>query len=167
MLKHVMVTLDGSQLAEAALPYAQSILAPGGKLTLISVLDIPENPMYTLYEVPVAMPQDVYNASVANAEKAAREYLSRMAANLKDRAFEVTTELHLGDPAAAIIDQAKTLKVDAIVMSTHGRSGFSRWLFGSITQKVLAAMPCPVFVIPGLKVATSEQPVVQSSLQPA
>ena len=34
-------------------------------------------------------------------------------------------------------------------MSTHGRSGFSKWLFGSVTQKVLSAMPCPVIVIPG------------------
>lgn len=167
MLKHIIVTLDGSQLAETALQYAQHIVDPKGKLTLLSVLDIPETPVYTLYEVPVTMPQDVYNTSVANAEQAAREYLKRMAESLEGHSFEVITELHMGDPAAIIIDRAKTLKVDAIVMSTHGRSGFSRWLFGSITQKVLAAIPCPVFVIPGLKVSTSEQPVVQSSLQPA
>ncbi len=167
MLKHILVTLDGSQLAETALPYAQSIVAPNGKITLVSVLDIPETPVYTLYEVPVTMPQDVYNASIANAEKAAREYLDRMVESLQDTPLEIVTELHIGDPATFIIDRAKTLKVDAIVMSTHGRSGFSRWLFGSITQKVLAAIPCPVFVIPGLKVSTSEQPAVQSALQPA
>ena len=60
----------------------------------------------------------------------------------------VGVEVHVGEPANVIVETAERLKVDAIVMSTHGRSGLSRWLFGSVTNKVLSANVCPVYVIP-------------------
>lgn len=167
MLKHILVTLDGSELAETALPYARAMLAPDGKLTLLSVLDVPEVDMPLLYDVPMMMQPKDYNQYVASAEKRARDYLRRSAEQLQaEYGLSVDFEFDSGDAATVIINRAKAQNVDAIVMSTHGRSGISRWLLGSVTQKVLSAMPCPVFVVPGMKkLATQERPSLKSPEQ--
>lgn len=158
MLKHVLVTLDGSELSETALDYSRQIVAPDGRITLLSVMDMPETQVYTMYEVPVVVQTDDYNKFVASAESGARDYLKRMAELLADKCdCQIQSEFAIGDPASVIIDRAKALKVDAIVMSTHGRSGISRWLFGSVTHRVMSEMPCPVFVIPGLKLMAARR----------
>jgi nucleotide-binding universal stress UspA family protein len=61
----------------------------------------------------------------------------------------IHTEVHLGNPTSVIVERAQALHVDAIVMSTHGRSGINRWMYGSVAQRVLALMPCPVLIVPG------------------
>jgi nucleotide-binding universal stress UspA family protein len=167
MIQHILVPLDGSQLAELALPYAVQMGYPNRHITLLSVIDIPEIQAYSLYEVPMTISPDAYNDFVANAERSARDYLQRIAEQLRtDSQLVINTEYYVGEPASVILDRARKLKIDAIVMSTHGRSGFSRWLFGSVTQKVLNAMPCPVFVVPGgkrEKTGTQEQVAVTAS----
>jgi nucleotide-binding universal stress UspA family protein len=167
MIQHILVPLDGSQLAELALPYAVQMGYPNRHITLLSVIDIPEVQAYSLFEVPMTLRSGDYNEFVANAERSARDYLQRIADQLStDSQLKVDTEYFVGEPASVILDRARKLNIDAIVMSTHGRSGFSRWLFGSITQKVMSAMPCPVFVVPGGrhdKTATQERAAVATS----
>lgn len=53
-----------------------------------------------------------------------------------------------GQPFGAIVDCAEAERVDLIVMSSHGRSGLSRMLIGSVTDKILRGAPCPVLVVP-------------------
>jgi nucleotide-binding universal stress UspA family protein len=87
----------------------------------------------------------------------ARDYLMRVSSELrKNHEVRVTMEIKVGKPADVITELAETEFVDAIVMSTHGRNGFERFIFGSVTQKVLNAMPCPVFVIPGKQLVKTE-----------
>jgi nucleotide-binding universal stress UspA family protein len=149
MLKHILVPLDGSELAEAAIPYAREIVAPDGKITLLSIMDVPDMQVYTLYEVPMVVQEGNYNRFVESLESSGRDYLERMVQRTSRGTYSVVGDFQAGDPASAIVTRAQELKVDAIVMSTHGRTGISRWLFGSVTQKVLSAMPCPVFVVRG------------------
>jgi nucleotide-binding universal stress UspA family protein len=78
----------------------------------------------------------------------ANQYLDKIATALQEDGWQVQTEAVVGEPAYAIIEKSEELNVDAIVMSTHGRSGISRWLFGSVTSKVLGSVDRPVFVIP-------------------
>jgi nucleotide-binding universal stress UspA family protein len=78
----------------------------------------------------------------------ARAYLEQIAAPLRAEGFQVETLAQFGDAAKTIINIALIHNVDAISMATHGRSGFSRWLFGSVTGNVLSAAACPVFVTP-------------------
>jgi nucleotide-binding universal stress UspA family protein len=113
----------------------------------------------------VLQPAD-YTEFLANTEKSVGSYLKRIAENLTATSqLEVRYEFFTGEPASIIVDRAKALNVDAIVMSTHGRSGFSRWLFGSVTQKVLNAMPCPVLVVPGAKkVSTQERAAIEGAI---
>lgn len=145
MLKHVIVPLDGSELAEAALAHAQQITTPQGKITLLSAIDVPEVPIYGYYP-PAAIPD--YESAEENLLPRAQEYLDNIGKQVKAEGFVVGIEVHIGEPANVIVEIAERLKVDAIVMSTHGRSGLSRWLFGSVTNKVLSANACPVYVIP-------------------
>lgn len=148
MLKHVLVPLDGSNLAEAALEYATQVVDPAGQLTLFTVINLPELPIYDFYPTPVVVAQE-YESAVVEATPRARDYLKGIAENLrKQTGASIKTEVSSGDAALAIVEAANNLKVDAIVMSTHGRSGLGRWLFGSVTQKVLSTCDVPVMVIP-------------------
>ena len=164
MIAHVLVPLDGSLLARSALDYALKLIGDAGKITLLTILQPPEVPIYDFYPVTMS-PQKDYEAGFTEALTHAQDYLYQITAEIQEK-YAVTIEatVETGDPATAIIETAAKLHTDAIVMSTHGRSGISRWLFGSVTQKVLAASCCPVFVIPPQVVEerkTSEQKAVQ------
>lgn len=148
MLKNVLVPLDGSEVAERALQYARQIADPeGGKITLLTALDVPEYTMMAYYPTVVA-----YEGSAENiTEKMmpqAKDYLAHTSETLQREGFHVKSEAIIGEPASVIVERARELGVDAIVMSTHGRSGISRWLFGSVASKVLESAQCPVFIVP-------------------
>lgn len=151
MLGHVLVPLDGSQLAEMALEQAKKLLGPDGRLTLLSVFDLPEYPIYGYYPTPLIVEETDYQTATRDLLPKAKEYLEKIAAPLREENLWVDVVAEIGEPAAVIVETAQRLRVDAICMSTHGRSGFSRWLFGSVTNKVLTATPCPVLVVPGRK----------------
>ncbi len=147
MLNRVLVPLDGSALAETALDYALQVVKPNGALTLVSAIQVPEYPIYDLYPVPMPTPHS--NEGADKAIPGAKSYLERIADRLRETTqLEVSIVVDIGDPAALIVDVAEHDNVDAIVMSTHGRSGLTRWFFGSVTSKVLMGAQRPVFVIP-------------------
>lgn len=148
MLKRILVPLDGSALAETALPYAQQIIEDGGEITLLMIDD----------HTPILMGDATFfisstESAVAQQEEAllkhAEDYLARITTQLAGSKLKIESMVVKGSPADEIVDIAKSMPIDAIVMSTHGRTGLSRWLLGSVTQKVLGVAPCPVFVIPG------------------
>jgi len=78
----------------------------------------------------------------------AQKYLSDIAETLRSDGYSVEIIALTGDPANIIVEEADKSDVDAIVMSTHGRSGLSRWLLGSVTHKVLNATHRPMFIVP-------------------
>ncbi len=151
MLSQVLVSLDGSELAERALPYAKQIVASTGEIVLLSVVDVPDFPVYSVYPMAVATPEADYGTVVTDLLASSKEYLEGVANQLRLGGLRVKTVVKSGDPATCIIEEAQERHVDMIVISTHGRSGFSKWLLGSVTQKVLSTMPCPVTVIPGFE----------------
>lgn len=89
-----------------------------------------------------------------------RAYLDRVAKNLQLNGYEVEADVAGGDPADVILAYAEKLHVDMIVMSTHGRSGLDRLLFGSVTNKVVNHSHCPVIVVPNREHAKVEDPEV-------
>ncbi len=149
MIKNVLVTVDGSELSERALDYAVAITPADGAITLLSVVDLPDITAYGLYPMPIGV--DYVNQTMNYAENGTKEYVARLAADLRERGLTVHEQIAIGDAAEMIITHAQEQNIDVVVMSTHGRSGISQWLFGSVTQKVLSRMPCPVFVVPGRK----------------
>ena len=148
MLNHVLVPLDSSALAEEALDYARQVVAPGGKLTLLMVIIAPEYVTSGFYPVPFEYQVENYETIRANRVDEAQHYLTQIKNRLSDDDLSVDFTILVGNPAECIIEKADELGVDAVVMSTHGRSGISRWIFGSVTQKVLSGTARPVFVVP-------------------
>ncbi|MBE2270412.1 MAG: universal stress protein [Anaerolinea sp.] len=148
MINTVLVPLDGSALAESALEHAVKIVKTEGKVILLTVLQTPEYPIYDFYPMTTAMTQS-YDKTLNDAIPRAKEYLAGVAERISKQ-YGVLTSVYaeVGEPAEMIVKTAEKCHVDAICMSTHGRSGFSRWLFGSVTTKVLSVGVCPVYVIP-------------------
>lgn len=157
MLDHVLVPLDESALAETALTYALKIVKPSGRITLLSVVDVSELAIPTLYPMAIgSVPTVGFEEEIEGIQMRRREhlkdYLKTVAADMHQHDnLEIVTLTKNGRPFEVITETAEKLKVDAIVMSTHGRSGLSRLLLGSVTQKVLSMAHCPVLVIPAEK----------------
>lgn len=155
MLKHVLVPLDGSELAYKALDYAAEVTEKGGTITLLMAVEPPESIAYGMYGAHPVAPGAVIDRPLSDFQAISdsfmaqgKEYLQKRAAELQKAGYKVNSKVEFGGAADLIIETAESAKVDAIVMSTHGRSGLSRWILGSITSKVLGAAPCPVLVIP-------------------
>ena len=148
MLKRILVPLDGSTLAETALPYALQIVEHDGEITLLMVIDetpvvIEDSPLFLNTSDNIIEQQQKEDLL-----KHAKDYLARVVNNLTRSNLKIETMAIYGKPADEIIDIAKNSPMDAIVMSTHGRTGLSRWILGSVTQKVIGATKCPVFIVP-------------------
>ena len=161
MLDHLLVPLDGSVLAEKALPKALQIVAPGGRITLVLVVDIPQLPI-SGYDLMSPTSPWTTEGTVNEIVARSRSYLEAMADSIRNQGLHAGVLVEYGDPATAVVTVARERKVDAIIMSTHGRSGLRRWLFGSVTRRVLESAPCPVYVIPAHEPASAEAGVARA-----
>jgi len=161
--KHALFPLDGSPLAEHALPYAKAIYREGARITLLQVVDLPVIPPdvdATAFGLPPGTRAEPYLCEQAET------YLSKVRSEFQTSFASITTEvIDSTDPSGAIIAFSDENAVDLIVMVTHGRSGLSRLLMGSMTQKVLQAATCPVLVVPRRLIETESQglPVVETA----
>lgn len=136
-LDRILVALDGSVLAEAALWGALDLAEKyGATLSLLRAAEI--------HALPGA---DKVEAQVA-AIREAEEYLAGVVRRLADRGFRrVETHVWYGPPAAAIVEAASAQKADLVVMSTHGRSGLGRLILGSVAESVLRGTTTPILIV--------------------
>jgi nucleotide-binding universal stress UspA family protein len=156
MLNHVLVPLDGSQLAEKAIDVARMVVRQQGRISLVTVVQQVSPPIFA-YPSADALHEIAKDISeMESADSDIRAYLDRIAKNLQLNGYEVAIEVAGGDPGDVILALAEKLHVDMIVMSTHGRSGLDRLLFGSVTNKVVNHSYCPVIVVPNREHAKVE-----------
>jgi len=148
MYKKILVPLDGSKLAECALPHVEE-LAKGcdtGEVILVSVTERVKG--YRALEEPSQpLGQQLIPEAFGKKEKQAQRYLDRIAKAMAAKGINVSTEVLLWKPNEAIVGYAKQYRCDLIVMASHGRSGPSRWAHGSVANKVLRASGIPVLMI--------------------
>jgi nucleotide-binding universal stress UspA family protein len=147
MYKKILVPLDGSKLAECALPHAIDMAkAYEAELILVSVTEVVEG-----FRVVSDPSKSTEEALVPEAggklEEQVRKYLDKLAKRIEKEGIRVTTDIPYGRPADEIIASAMLHKCDVVVMSSHGRSGVSRWTYGSVADKVFRASPTPVLMI--------------------
>jgi len=145
MYKRILLPLDGSPLAEQALPHAIAIAERfQSELVLLRVL------------IPLSRPPTTADAALQRAEEAAavyaREYLERVAADLQERGFTAQIITIGGRPHWEIINYAETNQVDLIVMCTRGQSGLSRWLMGTVSDRVVRGANVPVLMVSAQKI---------------
>jgi nucleotide-binding universal stress UspA family protein len=138
MFKRILVPLDGSPLAEQALPFATAL---AGRLHAGLVL------VSTITDADHFGDSEAARDAVEIGRAAATEYLARQQSALADRGFRVETQLAAGRPHIEIVSAADKQRADVIVMTTHARSGAARWALGSVADKVLRIAGTPVILI--------------------
>ncbi|MBI3634830.1 MAG: universal stress protein [Candidatus Rokubacteria bacterium] len=141
MYKRALIPLDGSPLAEAVIPLMLDIAGP---------LDME----IVLLTVVRPIPPQTYESSrsvvIDDADTRMREAhdeLRPVAGRLSAKGIRVTTRVRYGQPAEEIVAAAHAEGADLIAMSTHGRSGLGRLLFGSVAESVLREADVPVFLM--------------------
>lgn len=140
--KRILVPLDGSLQAESALgPALKLAHEVAAELILLRVVEMPPIP-----KEPVDGWPGVESVMQA-VELEARIYLERTRQSLIDCGVQITTQIATDLVAESIIDTADKLQADLIIMSSHGRSGIDRWVFGSVTEKTLRRAHCPTLVV--------------------
>lgn len=145
MFTKVLVPLDGSELSERALAPALEVAAkPGGEITLLRAL-VPQSVFARALEgADPYIEEWVAEAQVAERHDSEKYLAQLQSANYRDD-IQIRTSLTEDDALSSILDSA--VEHDLIVMSTHGRSGLTKWMMGSVTEKVLENATCPVLVI--------------------
>ena len=145
--RNILVPLDGSELAEKALEPANQIamaMAQYGneprpvRLTLLRVL----SPMALLAADPY-----LYDEMMRMSSDEAQAYLNQVASTMTANGVVIETKIVNGSSAEAIVQYAEGAGVDLIVMSSHGRTGSRRWVYGSVAEKVMHHAPCATAII--------------------
>jgi nucleotide-binding universal stress UspA family protein len=134
--KKILVPLDGSRLAEVALPEAFEFASRGATLVLLRAAEAAR--------LPAADPTESQVTVVREAEG----YLASIAERARKAGVQnVETSVWYGAPAESIIDAARTRGIDLIVMSSHGRSGLGRLVLGSVAESVLRGTTTPILLL--------------------
>jgi nucleotide-binding universal stress UspA family protein len=140
--QRILVPLDGSARAEHVLKAVTDIaLALDSEVILFQVPIVYVSGWMTgEWFVPV-------QGVLATAKQDAEDYLSYVAARLKQQGLKVCTATQIGAVADSIIEHAEANRVDLIAMSTHGRTGLRRWSLGSVADRVLRAGKLPILLV--------------------
>ena len=140
MYEKILVPLDESALAECVLPHVKAI-AKGcgtGEVVLLEVIEPP----------PTWAAEGIDFDALQNANaRAAEAYLAKIQAQLSSEGFNVRSQILTGRPAEVITEFTQKNAVDLIAIATHGRSGISRWVFGSVADKLVRSSFVPVLLI--------------------
>jgi nucleotide-binding universal stress UspA family protein len=138
IIKKILIPLDGSRLAEAALAPALKLAgASAGSAILLHCI----------------LPAELFSLTSAQMVKKERDraakYLHDLAIGLRKGGANVVEKIVTGDPARSILSEAKLCGADLIALSSHGRGGAQGWPFGSVTERVLRLATLPVLVFRG------------------
>jgi nucleotide-binding universal stress UspA family protein len=95
----------------------------------------------------VALDPDLIEDTIETEEHEARTYLEHVGNVLRGKGLQVETQIPEGAAVQAIVDCAKRLRADLIALTTHGRGGLTRLVFGSVAEGVLRSAPCPVLLL--------------------
>jgi nucleotide-binding universal stress UspA family protein len=141
MYKRALVPLDGSMIAEAIVPFILEIAGP---------LDMEVALLRVVVPAPPLVVEGSTHAVFEDVDKLrdeADDYLASVAAALRARGVRVTTHVRSGDAVGEILAGAREAGADLIAMTTHGRGGLGRLLFGAIAEAVLRQAEMPVFLM--------------------
>ncbi len=144
MYKHILITTDGSELAEKGIDHGLALAkAVGAKVSIVTV---------TVPLTGFALEGVVYSGAIDNYDAAMQQETHKLSASCiaKAKQLGVSTDFISETsevPAQAILETAEKLGCDLIVMSSHGRHGLNRLILGSQTAKVIAEADRPVLVV--------------------
>ena len=148
MFTEILVPLDGSELAERALPLAQSITqSSNATIHVVQVVSpLPElEARRTGDSIElIRLARQLVEARI----KRGKEYVGRVAAQFEKAGIEVATAMLEGGASESIVNYTREHGIDLVVMSTHGFGGLKRLFLGSVTDRVIRSCEVPVLVVP-------------------
>ncbi len=144
MYKRILVTLDGSELAEMVIPHVE-VVAEAGYSGVILLHVAPEAEALIENGVVVAYADQ----EAERLTMAAQHYLDRFVERLRAQGITARSLIRFGAPAAQILEAAREEDADLIAMTTHGRSGVRRLFYGSVAEEVLRGAVIPILLVRG------------------
>ncbi|MDD5095334.1 MAG: universal stress protein [Dehalococcoidia bacterium] len=160
MYKKILVPIDGSDIAECSLSHVKAI-GTGCNVPEIVLLQVLK-PLTDKY-VPALTSLDAMANAAGEQNADAEIYLKKVANKMKAEGLNAQTLIIPSeDSAGAILDYARDNGVDLIVISTHGRSGPSRWVMGSVAERVMRHSSVPVLMVSPAGCRISDSPAGKS-----
>jgi nucleotide-binding universal stress UspA family protein len=142
MFKHILVPLDGSELAERAVPCAEQLAGTGETtLHLVGVVDLLVHSVWA--PVPIYISDDTFARELTQMTT----YLGGLEAQLTARGMTVRTSTLTGSVAPILLDYERDEGIDLVVMCTHGRSGPARFALGSVAERLLHYGAVPLLMV--------------------
>ncbi len=150
MYEQIVVALDGSPLAEQILPHVEALAEKfNSTVTLVRAM-LSAAQIAAMLEPSVGgVPLDptLIEETIDIERAEATSYLSQVASALRQRDLKVETESAEGPADEVIAECAERVKADLVALTTHGRSGLSKLVFGSVADSVLRKAPCPALLV--------------------
>jgi len=149
MAEKIIIPLDGSKVGEAALPYIEDLvtkLRPELKVE-VTLMQILSSLLHYAPAGEVSARIPYTEQEIQEMKKADGQYLTKTGEVLKKKEASTKVIVAVGNAADEIIRSADEINADIIAMSSHGRSGISRWAFGSVADKVIRAASRPAMVV--------------------
>jgi len=147
MYKNIMVPLDGSPLAECVLPHVEMIAraCQSPHIWLVRAVE----PLSIPYGRELAELKPFQQAAEfeTHNQREAEKYLAGVAQGLRQKGFKASTQVVLGRAYEALSQFATANNVDLMVIATHGRSGISRFVWGSVADRLLRSVCVPVLMV--------------------
>ena len=151
MYKHIMVPLDGSEVAECVIPQLEMVAKscqPAPKVTLVRV--VTPLKLYSGFEycgmVEYISPEQIQRLEDDSA-KNAKDYLVKQVNRLKKDGIMAEAQVTFGMASQTLTKYAEDNGVDLIIIATHGRSGINEWFWGSVAERVLKTSKIPVLMV--------------------
>jgi nucleotide-binding universal stress UspA family protein len=148
MYKKIMVPLDGSQLAECIFPHLETVVKGCNNTPEVIIVRAVE---------PISVPYGRQASQFSSLEQIktfeihqkteAEEYLNKTVAHLKSIGINARADIVNGKAGEALGDYANKNNIDLVVIATHGRSGVSRFVWGSVADRLLRSLCVPVLMI--------------------
>lgn len=146
-VRRMLIPLDGSAIAEAVLPPALAFARiTGAHITLLHIPD-PQQPRRRLLQQLDNIESGLGDSLRPGIGEAAEHYLQTVPHRHKAADLTIESVLLDGAPAPTILDYAEQANIDLIAMATHGRTGLQRWLYGSVTEKVLRTAATSLLIV--------------------
>jgi nucleotide-binding universal stress UspA family protein len=146
MYQRILVPLDGSELAECVLPHVEAITKGCGVASVVFLRIVEPFRLPSGYDGPGFSPKDIKGIDSGN-EAAAESYLGQLINRTKYDGIIVQSKVIMGKAAESIAEYATNNSMDLIIIATHGRSGISRWVWGSVADRILRSACVPVLMV--------------------
>lgn len=155
-IRGILVPLDGSDLAEAGLPLASDLARRcAAHVTLARVVPFPGGLFMASPYTPLVAP-DTFEQAMEDARTAARADLDSVAARLRRDGITVETVIREGDPAGQLLSLMDKERYDLVIAATHGRTGITRWVMGSVAERLIEGSHTPVLLVRSVAAASPE-----------